>query len=256
VGLLKIITMSCGSPHGPQTRLAARKASSTIYRKALLMIGISVASLAIFSPAGICSLRCNSAFIDCADDVPDNICQVFLAQAWSADWVMEEFCKETEQGQSLKEGLHGSMNEVVESLWEDTTNLQDDMAKVMALAWANKTTSAKTLQSVMSLEAFVAGHATRSCEILTGYLAPPHVDGSKMQYRNGEVTAGPCQTMADHWQHPPPRDVSDHTAPPVVVGTSTTAGSGACDQLHDSVLVKCDEASGAPVGLHSLHAMM
>ncbi len=85
-----------------------------------------------------------------ADDVPDSVCQVFLAQAQSADQAMEEFCKEMEQGETLKEGLQGDMNEMVESLWEDTNILQDDMAKVMALAWANKETAAKTLQSVMS----------------------------------------------------------------------------------------------------------
>ncbi len=47
---------------------------------------------------------------------------------------MEEFCKEMEHGQLLKEGLQGDMNETVESIWEDTNKLQNEMAKVMALA--------------------------------------------------------------------------------------------------------------------------
>jgi hypothetical protein len=98
----------------------------------------------------------NSAFMVCAGDVPNSVHQVFLAQARSADWAMEEFCKEMERSQTLKERLQGDMNEMVESLWEDTNNLQDEMAKDMALACANKATTAKTLQSAMSLEATTA----------------------------------------------------------------------------------------------------
>jgi hypothetical protein len=69
---------------------------------------------------------------------------------------MENFCKEMEQGQKLKGGLHGNMNETVESLWEDTDNLQDDMVKVMALARANKATTVKMLQSSTSLKVTAA----------------------------------------------------------------------------------------------------
>jgi hypothetical protein len=65
-----------------------------------------------------------------------------------------------EQGQTLKEGLQGDMNEMVGSLWEDTNNLQDDMAKVMALAWANKATAPKMLQCVTSLKATAAALVT------------------------------------------------------------------------------------------------
>ncbi len=97
----------------------------------------------------------------CMDGVPDSICQVFLlAQAQSAVPVVEDFCKEMEQGQKLKDGLHINMNEMVESLWEDIDNLQDDMGKVMALARANKATASKMLQSVMSLKATAAALMT------------------------------------------------------------------------------------------------
>jgi hypothetical protein len=102
----------------------------------------------------------DSAFMVHADDVPDGIYQVFLAQVQSADRAMEDFCKEMEQGQELKDGLHGEMNEMVESLWEDTEYLQDNMAKVMALARANEATTAKTLQSMTSLKAIAAALVT------------------------------------------------------------------------------------------------
>jgi hypothetical protein len=133
------------------------------------MIRISVASLAVFAPAEICSSQRwagNSDFMVCADNLPDNVCQVFLAQAWSTDRAMEEFHKEMERGQTLKEGLQGDMNETIESLWEDTNNLQDDMAKVMALAQANKATAAKMLQSVMSLQATTAALVTAMNDLI------------------------------------------------------------------------------------------
>jgi hypothetical protein len=95
----------------------------------------------------------DSAFIVQADDIPNSICWVFLAQAWSAEQAMEEFYKKLECRQ---EGLQGDMNEMVESLWEDTNDLQDDMANVMALAWANEATAIKMLQSVTSLKATAA----------------------------------------------------------------------------------------------------
>ena len=123
----------------------------------------------IFSPVGICSSQRwagNSDFMVQSDNLPDNVCQVFLAQAWSTDRAMEEFHKEMERGQTLKEGLQGDMNETIESLWEDTNNLQDDMAKVMALAQANKATAAKMLQSVMSLQATTAALVTAMNDLI------------------------------------------------------------------------------------------
>ncbi len=47
----------------------------------------------------------DSAFMVQADNVPDSVRQVFLAQARSADRAMEEFFKEMERSQTLKEGL-------------------------------------------------------------------------------------------------------------------------------------------------------
>jgi hypothetical protein len=90
----------------------------------------------------------------------------------------------------------------------------------------------------------------RSCEILAGYVAPPHVGGLIMQYHDGGVTAGPHQAPEDHRQHPPPCDVSDQSNSPVVGGMSTTIGSGTCDQPCDSVLVCCYEESSTPGGLY------
>jgi uncharacterized protein YigA (DUF484 family) len=52
------------------------------------------------------------------------------------------------------------MHEMVEALWDDTDNLQEDMEKVMALTRANKSTAAKTLQSMTSLKATTAALVT------------------------------------------------------------------------------------------------
>jgi hypothetical protein len=127
------------------------------------------------------------------------------------------------------------MNEMVKSLWEDTNNLQDYTAKVMALARANKATTAKTLKSITSLQATAAALATAANVLipvvrrqgallqdmqqdhvifLAGYVAPPHVNGLTMQYHDGGVTVRLHQATANHWQHPPPHDVSDHAAFP------------------------------------------
>jgi hypothetical protein len=95
-----------------------------------------------------------------ADDVLDGIHQVSIAQARSADCAMEDFCKEMEWGKQLQDRLHDKMHKMVESLWDDTDNLQEYMSKVMALAWANKSTPAKTLQRMTSLEATAAALVT------------------------------------------------------------------------------------------------
>ncbi len=102
----------------------------------------------------------DSAFMVCAEDVPDSVHQIFITQACSVDRAMEDFCKEMERGKQLQDGLHGNMHETVKSLWEDTDYLQDDMAKEMVLAWANESTATKMLQSVMSLKATAAALVT------------------------------------------------------------------------------------------------
>jgi hypothetical protein len=63
-------------------------------------------------------------------------------------------------GQTATGRVTCDMHEMVEALWDDTDNLQEDMAKVMALARANKSTTAKTLQSVTSLKTTTAALAT------------------------------------------------------------------------------------------------
>jgi hypothetical protein len=52
------------------------------------------------------------------------------------------------------------MNETAKTLWEDTNDLQDEMAKVTVLARVNKATAAKMLQSDTSLEATTAALVT------------------------------------------------------------------------------------------------
>jgi hypothetical protein len=102
----------------------------------------------------------NSAFMVRVEDIPDSVCEVFIAQACSADHAIEDFCKEMEEGQKLTDRLHSNMNETVGSLLEDTDNLQDDMAKVVALAGTHKVTAAKMLQSMTSLAATAAALVT------------------------------------------------------------------------------------------------
>ena len=52
------------------------------------------------------------------------------------------------------------MNETAKTLWEDTNDLQDEMAKVTVLARAKEATAAKMLQSITSLKATTAALVT------------------------------------------------------------------------------------------------
>ncbi len=176
----------------------------------------------------------NSAYMVHADNVLDSICQVFLAQAWSADWAMEEFCKEMEQGQTRKEGIQGDMNEMVESLWEDTNNLQDDMAKVMVYARANEATAAKMLQSITSLKATAAALVMAVNDLIPmawhqgALLQDMQQDHAKFWQEMLPLlmsTVQQCNTTMEEIQrdqiklrqtisNPSPHDVSDHAASP------------------------------------------
>ena len=73
---------------------------------------------------------------------------------------MEDICKGMEWGKQLQDWLHNNMHKMVEALLDDTDNLQEDMEKVMALTRANKSTAAKTLQSMTSLKATTAALVT------------------------------------------------------------------------------------------------
>ncbi len=76
------------------------------------------------------------------------------------DRALEDFYKEFEWGKQLQDKLHNNMHKTVEALLDDMDNLQEDMVKVVALTRANKSTAAKTLQSMTSLKATTAALVT------------------------------------------------------------------------------------------------
>jgi hypothetical protein len=162
------------------------------------------------------------------------------------------------------------MNERVESLWEDTDNLQNDMAKVMVLVWANKGTTTKMLQSVTSLEATAAALV----EAVNDLIPVVWCQGALLQDMQCDhvkfwqdtlpiltLTVCQCNTMLEELQWDQVKlwqtisNVHHHVMsqtmppPPVVLGMSTNVGSGACNQPLNTVLV-CEDESGAPVELH------
>jgi hypothetical protein len=205
-----------------------------------------------------------------ADNILDDVCQVYLAQAQSADHAMEQFCKEMEQGQMLKVGLHSKMNEMVESLWEDTDNLQEDMAKVMALAWANEAITAKMLQNMTLIVATTAALVTAVNDLIPmvqcqGALLEDvqrnHVTFQQDTLPTLTLTVCQYNAMLEEYQrdHLKQRQtisnihhhvMSPTTLPPqVVLGMSTNIGSGACNQPCNTVLVGCDNEFDTPVEL-------